>query len=189
MATIKYKQIKNFIKKNELNVFQKYCYNKLDQNINYELDYKNFSPIFNNDCLADSLLDNKLKDIESITNIRLFPTYANLIYNVFGNYFEQLKNRPANEITAKICIKKYDDWIIEIDKKLFNLDEGDVLIYSGTNHKYSRNKVYKGEGIAEINLHYVNQDGIYKEHAYDQIFKKDVPAKIWLDNLLKVNNE
>ena len=74
MATIKYKQIKNFIKKNELNVFQKYCYNKLDQNINYELDYKNFSPIFNNDCLADSLLDNKLKDIESITNIRLFPT-------------------------------------------------------------------------------------------------------------------
>ena len=32
---------------------------------------------------------------------------------------------------------------------------------------------YKGEGMAQVFLHYVNQNGIYRNHAYDQIHKQE----------------
>ena len=38
MATINYKLIKNFFSSEELNLLQKYCYNKLDRNTDYEID-------------------------------------------------------------------------------------------------------------------------------------------------------
>ena len=44
MAPVKYKLIKNFFSKEELNILQKYCYNKLDQNKDYEIDTQSFSP-------------------------------------------------------------------------------------------------------------------------------------------------
>ena len=31
--------------------------------------------------------------------------------------------------------------------------------------------MYKGEGMAQVFLHYVDQNGPYKNHAYDQIGK------------------
>ena len=44
MATINFKVIKNFLSKEELNILQKYCYNKLDQNKDYKIDIQSFSP-------------------------------------------------------------------------------------------------------------------------------------------------
>jgi len=44
MAAVNYKLIKNFFTKEELNILQKYCYNKLDENKNYEIDPESFSP-------------------------------------------------------------------------------------------------------------------------------------------------
>ena len=44
MAAVKYKLIKNFFNKQELKIFQKYCYNKVDENKNYTIDPQSFSP-------------------------------------------------------------------------------------------------------------------------------------------------
>ena len=43
MVAVDYKVIKNFFKKEELEILQKYCYNKLDQNKDYILDKQCFS--------------------------------------------------------------------------------------------------------------------------------------------------
>ena len=45
-------------------------------------------------------------------------------------------------------------------------------MYAGCDQPHGRPGVYKGEGMAQVFLHYVNQTGPYKEHAYDNIHKK-----------------
>jgi hypothetical protein len=53
MAAVDYKLIKNFFSKEELEVLQKYCYNKLDLNKDYMLDIQSFSPAWYNDSSND----------------------------------------------------------------------------------------------------------------------------------------
>jgi hypothetical protein len=67
------------------------------------------------------------------------------------------------------CIKKYDDWPIIVEDKKFELNEGDAVLYNGVLQKHWRPGIYKGSGMAQVFLHYVNQNGPYKNHAYDKI--------------------
>ena len=55
MATINYKIIKNFFSKKELNVLQKYCYNRIDFNKDYQVEPQSFSPAWYNDPLMIAL--------------------------------------------------------------------------------------------------------------------------------------
>ena len=171
MATVDYKLIKNFFSKKELNVFKKYCYNKLDLNKDYRLDSQSFSPAWYNDPLMTSLLDTKLPLVEKESNLKLFQTYAYWRYYVLGATLKQHIDRPACEISVTACIKKYDNWPLIIEGETFELEEGDALLYAGCEQKHGRPGIYKGEGMAQVFLHYVNQNGIYKNHAYDQINK------------------
>ena len=44
MAAVESKIIKNFFNKDELNLLQKYCYNRLDKNTDWRIDEQSFSP-------------------------------------------------------------------------------------------------------------------------------------------------
>ena len=76
MAPVKFKLIKNFFTEYELELLQKYCYNKLDSNKDYSLDIQSFSPAWYRDPLMTSMLDVKLPLVEKKSNLKLFPTYA-----------------------------------------------------------------------------------------------------------------
>jgi hypothetical protein len=171
MATIDNKLIKNFFNKEELNILQKYCYNKVDQNTDYKIDNKIFSPMWYNDPLMTSFLETKLPLVEKESNLKLFQTYAYWRYYVFGATLKKHTDRPACEISVTVCIKKYDKWPIIVEGKSFELEEGDAVLYAGCEQKHWRPGVYKGEGMAQVFLHYVNQNGPNQDHAYDQIFK------------------
>jgi hypothetical protein len=168
MATV----IKNFFNKEELNILQKYCYNKLDFDKNYVLDDQSFSPAWYDDPLMTALLDIKLSRVELKSKLKLFPTYAYWRYYVFGGSLAKHTDRPACEISVSACIKKYDNWPIIVEGTSFELDEGDAILYAGCDQKHWRPGVYKGEGMAQVFLHYVNQNGPNKNHAYDAIKKK-----------------
>jgi hypothetical protein len=168
MATV----IKNFFNKEELNILQKYCYNKLDFDKNYVLDDQSFSPAWYDDPLMTALLDIKLSRVELESKLKLFPTYAYWRYYVFGGSLAKHTDRPACEISVSACIKKYDNWPIIVEGTSFELDEGDAILYAGCDQKHWRPGVYKGEGMAQVFLHYVNQNGPNKNHAYDAIKKK-----------------
>jgi len=170
MAAVEYKLIKNFFKKEELNVYQKYCYNILSSG-EYYINEENFSPAWYNDPLFTSLLDSKLPLVELESNLRLFPTYAYWRYYIFGGMLKKHTDRPACEISITACIKKYDNWPIIVEGTSFELNEGDAVLYAGCDQKHWRPGVYKGEGMAQVFLHYVNQHGPNKDHAYDQINK------------------
>tara|TARA_R110000824_G_scaffold56274_3_gene154215 strand:- start:2180 stop:2698 length:519 start_codon:yes stop_codon:yes gene_type:complete len=171
MAAINYTLIKNFFSKEELEVLQKYCYNKLDLNKDYKFDSQSFSPAWYNDPLMTSFLETKLPLVEKQSNLKLFQTYAYWRYYVFGATLGKHTDRPACEISVTACIKKYDNWPIIVEDKLFELEEGDALLYAGCDQEHGRPGIYKGEGMAQVFFHYVNQEGPNKNHAYDQINK------------------
>ena len=178
MASVDYKLIKNFFLKEELEVLQKYCYNKLDSNKDYRLDsFCPASPAWYSDPLITSFLETKLPLVEKESNLKLFPTYGYWRYYVFGGTLKKHTDRPACEISVTACIKKYDNWPIVVEGNSFELEEGDAVLYAGCDQEHWRPGVYKGEGMAQVFLHYVNQDVIYKNHAYDQI-EKEIKQKI-----------
>ena len=173
MATVDYKLIKNFFSKKELEVLQKYCYNKLDMNRDYKLDSQSFSPAWYNDSLMTSFLDIKLPIVEKESNLKLFPTYAYWRYYVFGAMLKKHTDRPSCEISITACIKKYDNWPLIIEGDTIELKEGEALMYSGCDQSHGRPGIYKGKGMAQVFFHYVNQNGPNKDHAYDQIDKQN----------------
>ena len=172
MAAVNYKLIKNFFLKEELNVYQKYCYNKLDENRDYKIDTQSFSPAWYNDSLMSALLDTKLSIVEKESNLKLFPTYAYWRYYVFGGTLKKHLDRPACEISITSCIKKYDDWPIVVEGTSFELEEGDAILYAGCDQEHYRPGIYKGKGMAQVFLHYVNKEGPFADHAYDSVNKR-----------------
>lgn len=169
MVAVNYKLIKNFFSKEELNILNKYCYNKLDENKDYKLDGQSFSPAWYNDPLMNALLQTKLPKVEKESNLKLFPTYSYWRYYVFGGTLKQHIDREACEISISACIKKYDNWPLIIEGNTIELKEGEALMYAGCDQSHGRPGVYKGEGMAQVFLHYVNQNGPNKHHAYDKI--------------------
>ena len=171
MARIDYKLIKNFFSKKELEVLQKYCYNKLDLNKDYTLDGQSFSPAWYNDPLMTSFLGTKLPLVEKESDLKLFETYAYWRYYVFGGKLKKHTDRPACEISVTACIKKYDDWPIIVEGTEFELEEGDAVLYAGCDQEHWRPGIYKGEGMAQVFFHYVNKNGPHTKHAYDNFLK------------------
>ena len=171
MAPVNYKLIKNFFMQEELKVIQLYCYNRLDADKDYVLDIQSFSPAWYNDPLMTAFLDTKLPLVEKESNLKLFPTYAYWRYYVFGATLKKHIDRPACEISITACIKKYDNWPIIVEGTSFELEEGDAILYAECDQKHGRPGTYEGEGMAQVFLHYVNKDGLHKNHAYDRINK------------------
>ena len=169
MATIKNKIIKNFFSKEELNVLQKYCYNRIDFNKDYQVDPQSFSPAWYNDPLMIALLDTKLPIVEKESNLKLFPTYSYWRYYIFGGILKKHTDRPACEISITACIKKYDNWPIIIEGNSLELKEGEAVLYNGCDQEHWRPGIYKGKGMAQVFFHYVNKNGPYTDHAYDNM--------------------
>ena len=115
-----------------------------------------------------SFLDLKLNKVEQESGLKLYPTYSYWRYYVFGATLDNHSDRPSCEISVSACIKKYDDWPFIIENNIFELQEGDGILYAGCDHKHGRPGVYKGNGMAQVFFHYVNKLGPYKDYAYDK---------------------
>lgn len=166
MAAVESKLIKNFFSKEEIELYSRYCFTKLDE-CKFKVDNQSFSPAWYNDCLMSSLLETKLSKVEAESKLKLFPTYAYWRYYIFGATLNKHIDRPACEISITACIKKYDDWPIIVGETSYELKEGDALLYPGHEQKHYRPGVYKGEGMAQVFLHYVNKNGQFTKYAYD----------------------
>lgn len=165
IKNFKYKLIKNFLSKEELEILKKYCSVKLDgiwENDNQSL----LAPSWYKDPLMDSFLDLKIPKMEKETGLKLFKTYAYWRYYVFGSILEDHQDRPSCEISATVCIHKTDNWPIHMDNNWIELEEGDAVIYLGCEITHGR-KPFKGDGCAQV-FHYVDQNGPYKEYANDK---------------------
>ena len=126
------------------------------------------------DVAMETLLMKVKPLMEKETGLNLIPTYAYARVYKRGDVLKKHIDRPACEVSITSCIKKYDDWPIIVEGKSFELEEGDAVLYAGCDQEHWRPGIYKGEGMAQVFLHYVNQDGPHKDHAYDKIYKASI---------------
>ena len=177
MGTIndfKFKKIKNFFSKKEIDVYSKYCEYK---HIN---DHRNIDEIFNNkkvllpcetffiaDPLFESVLLNKTKIVERKCGLKLFPTYSYWRMYTYGASLPKHIDRHTCEISMTCYLGgSTNDWPIYLgDKEIFT-KPGDAIIYLGSEIPHER-KILKHDFQTNVFFHWVNQKGPHAKYKYD----------------------
>jgi hypothetical protein len=121
----------------------------------------------------EALLRDLLPQVESATGLRLYPTYSYFRVYKQGDVLKRHKDRPACEISISLTlgIQGSHKWPLCIQGPLGSdevyLDPGDALLYRGIECAHWR-EAFRGEHMAQVFLHYVDQNGPYAEHKYDK---------------------
>jgi len=122
------------------------------------------------DIIFDTLLEQRLKDVETITGIDLIPTYTYHRLYTQGSELKRHKDRPSCEISATLCLgfdkgKEEETWPMFINEKPIHMNPGDFVIYRGCEVEHWR-EPYKGINHAQVFLHYNEKGGQYN-NLYD----------------------
>ena len=165
--------IRNFISKNKAKKLSKEFRDFCDKNPNETQPDNQVkrAPAYYNHSAFVELLSSKTAKVSKLIGERVLPSYCYARVYTEKCVLEKHTDRPAWEISVTACVKKYDDWPIVVEGTSFELEEGDAILYAGCDQEHWRPGVYKGEGMAQVFLHYVNKNGINKNHAYDQLNK------------------
>lgn len=126
------------------------------------------------DFFTESLLLALKPRIEQAIGEKLLPTYS--YYRVYkrGDQLTPHLDRAACEISMTICtdVNKWPFYIINAYKpddkaiKTVNLEQGDALIYKGTQVVHWREQL-AADQHTQVFLHYVRENGEYAEHVHD----------------------
>jgi hypothetical protein len=165
----KYKIIKNFLCVEEINLLQIYCDIKHLNNLsNFDNQFsKTGDTFFYGDPLMESLMANKISLMEKETNLYLFPTYSYWRMYTYGADLPPHKDRESCEISVTVQINGDSQWPIYINGKPIILKNGDAVAYCGTELLHYRNPL-ESDFHAQAFLHYVDQNGPYKDHRFDR---------------------
>ena len=165
----KYKVIKNFLSKEEIELAKKYILirhrqnsTKFDKNQN-----NNGDTMFYQDPFTEALLYSKLKLMENKTKLKLFPTYSFSRVYTYNSELTPHKDRPSCEISVTIMFgSDGTKWPIYMKDTPIELLPGDACIYLGCEIEHSR-KHFTGDWHAQAFLHYVNQNGPNTKYKFD----------------------
>lgn len=172
----KYKKINNFLNSFETNVLKDYCRirHRLNKSLFDTVQSNNFDTGIYADPLMESLLVNKNSHMEKLTGLSLKPTYSFWrMYTKFAD-LEPHKDRESCEISVTINLGGDSQWPFFVDKKSFDLEPGDAIIYLGKEIPHWREE-FKGDWYAQSFLHYVDANGPYKEYWKDKRIKWGTP--------------
>ncbi len=172
---IKHKLIKKFFSKEELLLLQKYCSKKLHTNGEYNFEEGYNALRWYDDTVMNSILEVKIDLLEKEIDLKLVPTYSYWRYYTEGSILEKHYDRPACEVSVTACIKKEGNWPIIVSEEEFELEEGEAVLYGGCNEEHYRPGKFAGKQMAQVFLHYVDKNGVFSHHAYDEYCKKNYP--------------
>ena len=143
------------------------------------------TPCFYGDYTMENLSDFLLPKIESVTGMKLLPTYTYFRIYKAGDILKPHKDRPACEISISMSLRKKGKiWPIYINnigyKKEHNLEgegcttsimmeEGDAVLYRGCEVDHWREAYTEGTKLAQVFLHYVDANGPYTEWKNDKV--------------------
>ena len=131
------------------------------------------TPFAYGDFAAEGLLNSVQATIENHVGLALFPTYSYLRLYKYGDCLKRHMDRHACEISASLCLGYTPDqpWPIWVehsgDTVPITLLPGDMLIYRGIDVPHWR-EMYTGERLAQVFLHYVDQNGPHREWKFDK---------------------
>jgi len=166
----KYKVIKNFLSKDEVDLLSLYC------EIKHRTNFKEFDflqtgvgdSFFYADPVMESLMLIKKEIMEKETGKKLLPTYA--FWRVYTKYSDLKKHsdRPSCEISVTVNINgDKTPWPIFMDGTPVHLESGDGVVYLGCELEHWREE-FKGDHQFQCFLHYVDAEGENKNCYMDQ---------------------
>jgi hypothetical protein len=125
------------------------------------------------DPFMESLLEMLVPKAESITSLRLFPTYSYFRVYKTGDVLKRHLDRPACEVSLTLNLgfeaeKPWPIWLeVNGEARTVSLEPGDALLYKGIELPHWR-EPFMGEHSAQVFLHFVDRDGQHKEWMYDK---------------------
>ena len=165
-----YKLVKNFLTKEEVDLFTHYTRMKHRTNLNYfDLDQSDQGDsMFYGDPATDSLLITKKELMEKETGMQLLPTYTFWRMYTYGADLKKHKDRPSCEISVTVKINSCGvDWAVFIEGNKIDLQNGDGVIYKGCENHHWREE-FEGDWHSQVFLHFVNKNGPHKEWHRDK---------------------
>lgn len=166
----KYKKIKNFLTVDEAKFLRRYTIMYHQNNIdNFDFrQNKNADTSCYSDFAMEALMIGKKELVEKESGLKVIPTYSYWrCYTKFADLKEH-KDRPSCEVSVTCQISSCGTkWPIIIDENEIYLEDGDAVMYWGTDVLHSR-KEFNGDYHIQTFLHYVDANGPYKEFAKDK---------------------
>jgi len=166
----KYKLVKNFITKDEVDLFGIYAEIKHKTNFtSFDLKQSNVGDtMFYGDAAAEALLLKYKDKVSQITNKKLLPTYSFWRMYTKNAILKPHTDRPSCEISVTIMLSSDGTkWPIFVDGNAVELNPGDGVIYLGQELKHWREQ-FKGDYHSQVFLHYVDEEGKNKEWYMDK---------------------
>jgi hypothetical protein len=166
---------------------------KYSNKTNFEVDSQTSSLISeHSDPLMETILDLTTPVVEQNLNKKLYPTYSFLRIYDKGSDLPIHKDRPSCEYTVALCLgsdpaeKPYEIFVGEVDetsdykyfdsKGNFNkykinykypMKPNNALIFKGMEDIHWR-EICEHDHFITVFLHYVDQEGEFKEYKYDK---------------------
>jgi hypothetical protein len=133
--------------------------------------------------LMEALLRDLLPDVETATNLRLYPTYSYFRVYKRGDILKRHRDRPSCEISVSLNlgICGASCWPLCIEGPLggaeIPLAPGDGLLYRGRECDHWRDR-FEGDHSVQVFLHYVDQDGPYAAYKFDKRSCLNLPLEL-----------
>lgn len=119
----------------------------------------------------------KLSEIETIVEEKLFPTYTFARLYKTGDDLRPHRDREACEISITLnldCDRSWDIWFAPDERGVedpeyriyISLEPGDAIIYKGCEIKHGRDPL-EGKYCTQLFLHYVQRNGPYNFYYFD----------------------
>lgn len=166
----KYKIVKNFLTPEEVKLGAYYLLLFHKKNLNsFDFDQNNNGDTMTYaDTFSESVMMMKLDKMEKETGLKLFPTYSFSRVYTFNAELVPHKDRPSCEISVTVMWgSDGTKWPIYMEDTPCELEPGDAVIYLGCELNHYR-KPFTGDWHAQSFLHYVDQNGPYKDFKYDK---------------------
>jgi hypothetical protein len=131
------------------------------------------TPVSYGDTVMEHMLERLRPQVEAATGRRLFPTYSYLRLYKNGNALRAHRDRPACEISLSLALGQEPSapWPLWIrgtsGAHAVELQPGDAVLYRGMELEHWR-EPFPGDRLAQVFLHYVDQDGPCAEWKYDK---------------------
>jgi len=166
----KYKFIKNFLNKEEIDIGSNYLkyLHKLNLNLFDMKQSNNCDSNFYYDPLTETLMMRKLKTVEEISGLKLFPTYSFTRVYTFNSNLQKHIDRESCEVSITVMWDSDGTkWPIFMDGTPIEMQPGDAVIYLGRELPHWR-ETFEGDFHIQSFLHYVDQNGPFKKFKYDK---------------------
>ena len=186
--------IKEFLPQQILNLIYSYSVLKFSNQRKFNIEGQSSSLIYEHgDYLMETLMDMSTPVVEQNVGKKLFPTYSYFRIYDKGSDLKVHKDRPSCEYTVALCLgadpvdKPYEIFIGEEDEtsdyKYYDFEDNNFNRYR-IDHKFpmfpNNAVIFKGmdkihwreicthDHFITVFLHYVDQEGPYKEFKYDK---------------------